>query len=174
MKFIPRQVSVVVDPGSGFLFVHACYVIFLTQTGEMRVVLLVLMAVAVFGSAISEEIDEDQWWYAPSRKAPLYQHKYQGLREQLIRVAAKQGEDMRLPRDVLPDSYNIRLLPFIEVNNFTTDGYIEIFVDCKSATRNISMNAADLTINEASIKVYISDEPPYSLDLTFDFCFVIF
>jgi aminopeptidase N len=45
------------------------------------------------------------------------------------------------------------LLPFIEVGKFTTDGYIEILVECKKVTSSISMNAAALTIDTASITV---------------------
>ncbi len=113
-----------------------------------------LLAVAV-GSAIGRETMEGEGpsWYAPSRKASLYADKYQGQLEQLMRAAARQDEDIRLPRDILPISYNIRLLPFIEVGNFTTHGYIEILVECKVATRNISLNAAELAIDWSSAKV---------------------
>lgn len=122
----------------------------------MRVVVLFgLLLIAAIGMAVEELKTEEggRWWYAPSRKAPLYEHKYQGIRDQLVRAAAKQGEDMRLPTDVLPTSYTIRLLPFIEVGKFTTDGYIEILVECKKVTSSISMNAADLTIDNKTITV---------------------
>ena len=122
----------------------------------MRVVVLFgLLLIAAIGMAVGELTtgEGDRWWYAPSRKAPLYEQKYQGIRDQLVRAAARQGEDMRLPTDVVPTSYTIRLLPFIEVGNFTTDGYIEILVECKIATSSISMNAADLTIDDKTITV---------------------
>ncbi|XP_032798708.2 aminopeptidase N [Daphnia magna] len=123
----------------------------------MKAVLLGLLLAAVFAIAVGELLqstkEESRWWYAPSRKAPLYEHKYQGLRERLVRAAAAQTVNMRLPRDVLPSSYTIRLLPFIEEGNFTTDGYIEILIDCKTATSNISMNAAELDIMQESIQV---------------------
>lgn len=115
----------------------------------MRIVFLLL--VAAVATAMCEKMARNQEpeWYAPSRKAPLFAHKYQGLLKQLT----KQGEEMRLPRDVLPVMYDIHLLPFIEEGNFTTDGYIEITIDCKVETKNISLNAAELTINSADIKV---------------------
>ena len=119
----------------------------------MRVVLFGLLLVAAIGMAVGELKTESRWWHAPSRKAPLYEHKYQGIRDQLVRAAARQGEDMRLPRDVLPTSYTIQLLPLFEEGNFTTEGYIEIVVECKIPTVNISMNAADLKINITSINV---------------------
>ena len=61
--------------------------------------------------------------------------------------------DMRLPKNVLPNSYDIKLIPIIEEGNFTTIGYIEILVDCFETTSNISMNSADISINQSSILV---------------------
>ncbi|XP_046631005.1 aminopeptidase N-like [Daphnia pulicaria] len=90
-----------------------------------------------------------RWWYTPSRKAHIYRHKY----PKNIQAQPRQGEDLRLPGDVLPRLYNVRLLPFIEVGNWTTDGYVEIFLDCIISTVNISMNSLDLTIDPASITV---------------------
>lgn len=62
-------------------------------------------------------------------------------------------EVYRLPGDLLPSSYTIRLLPFLDEGNFTTDGYIEILVDCVADTNNIVMNSLDITINVLSISV---------------------
>jgi hypothetical protein len=71
------------------------------------------------------EEEEDLWWWAPSQKAHFYSHKYEPKLQQLSRLAAKQGEDFRLPRDILPSLYSLQLLPFIEVGNFTTNGYFK-------------------------------------------------
>ncbi|KAI9551545.1 hypothetical protein GHT06_021878 [Daphnia sinensis] len=90
-----------------------------------------------------------RWWYTPSQKAHIYRHKY----PKNIAAQPRQGEDLRLPGDILPRLYTIRLLPFIEVGNWTTDGYVEILVDCVISTVNISMNSLDLTIDLASITV---------------------
>ncbi|XP_046441609.1 aminopeptidase Ey-like [Daphnia pulex] len=67
-------------------------------------------------------------------------------------LTADEG-DMRLPKNFLPISYDIKLIPIIEEGNFTTIGYIEILVDCLETTSNISMNSADITINQPSILV---------------------
>ena len=61
--------------------------------------------------------------------------------------------NMRLPKSVLPSSYDIKLFPIIEEGNFTTMGYIEILVDCFEITSNISMNSADIDIDQSSISV---------------------
>lgn len=91
-----------------------------------RALILLLLACLSAGTSTSwqkqEEVDEDRWWYAPSRKAHLHAHKYEQKLQQLNFATARQGEDFRLPRDVIPTLYNLRLLPFIEVGNFTTSG----------------------------------------------------
>lgn len=90
-----------------------------------------------------------RWWYTPSRKAYVHRHKYPITN----RILFKSGENLRLPGNILPRSYNIRLLPFIQVGNWTTDGYVEIFVDCMEPIINLSMNSLDLIIDKASITV---------------------
>lgn len=69
-----------------------------------------------------------------------------------ITVMADEG-GMRLPKNILPISYDIQLLPIIEEGNFTTPGFLEILVDCIEATSAISMNSADISIDESSIMV---------------------
>lgn len=62
-------------------------------------------------------------------------------------------EKYRLPGDLLPSFYAIRLLPFLEEGNFTTSGHIEILVDCVQDTKNIVLNSADITFDVLSISV---------------------
>ena len=88
-------------------------------------------------------------WYTPSRKAHLYSRKVPSSQ---LTAGARQGEALRLPGDIIPISYNIRLLPFIG-GNFSTDGYVEILVQCVRNAPNISLNSADIDINVASISV---------------------
>jgi hypothetical protein len=91
-------------------------------------------------------------WYTPSRKAHLYSRKVPSSQ---LAAGARQGEALRLPGDIIPISYNIRLLPFIG-GNFSTDGYVEILVQCVRNAPNISLNSADIDINVASISVTLS------------------
>lgn len=67
----------------------------------------------------------------------------------------ESGDLWRLRNDIIPVSYNIRLLPFIEENNFTTDGYVEMIVDCERETNYISFNTAEIDLDKASVKVFI-------------------
>ena len=46
-------------------------------------------------------------------------------------------EIYRLPDDLLPSVYTLRLLPFLDEDNFTTDGHVTIFVDCVSDTKTL-------------------------------------
>ena len=95
-----------------------------------------------------------RWWYAPSRKAPFLAEKYKKqLKREKVLKAYEEDLIERLPTDVLPYDYVVQLLPFLDEDNFTTHGSIDIFVDCFNATQNITMNAAELTIDKDSIKV---------------------
>lgn len=59
----------------------------------------------------------------------------------------------RLPQDLEPITYSIRLLPFIEENNFTTDGFVEIVFNCLVSTPYIIFNAAEIDLNNESVSV---------------------
>jgi hypothetical protein len=111
---------------------------------------------------VPEPEDGSTWWYTPSRKAHIHKHRYskaiRNLQQEYNkkRTNNKQGEDTRLPGDIIPITYNIRMLPFVELiasGNFTTDGYVEIVAECVRATSNISINSADLDIKIGTISV---------------------
>ena len=112
-------------------------------------------------AVVPDPVDGSRWYYTPSRKAHIYRHKYPSVAS-IKEKQTKQGEDMRLSGDLRPLFYNVKVLPFIEVGNFTTDGYVEITFNCIRATSNISMNAVELTIDRSSVVV--------SLFTTLNFC----
>ncbi|XP_058791213.1 aminopeptidase N [Phymastichus coffea] len=58
--------------------------------------------------------------------------------------------DVRLPKSVLPDSYEIRLVPFIWPGNFTFNGEVKIVMNVTEDTRKIMLHAVDMTIDEDS------------------------
>ena len=114
---------------------------------------------------VPEPEDGTPWWYTPSRKAHMFKHRYQPAIRQLHQshnekqVETKQGEDMRLPGDIIPINYNVRMFPFVELiesGNYTTDGYVEILVQCLKATSNISINSAELYIEKETISACFS------------------
>ena len=64
------------------------------------------------------------------------------------------GEEWFLPKHLVPEWYNIRLLPFLdEGGNFTTDGHVEIFVHCLQNTTSVVLNVAEITIVRNSVTV---------------------
>ena len=64
------------------------------------------------------------------------------------------GEEWFLPKNLVPEWYNIRLLPFLdEGGNFTTDGHVEIFVHCLQNTTSVVLNVAEITIVRHSVTV---------------------
>ena len=62
-------------------------------------------------------------------------------------------KEYRLPGDLLPSVYTLRMFPILEVGNFTTDGYVDIFVTCIKNTNSIVLNSIDITVNRLSITV---------------------
>ena len=75
------------------------------------------------------------------------------LDEQTRDWSFKVDENWRLPRNLVPVSYNVRLLPFIEVGNFTTDGYVKMVVRCVQSTSTITFSSADITLDRLSVTV---------------------
>lgn len=59
--------------------------------------------------------------------------------------------DVRLPLNVKPDTYYLKLTPYIFEGNFTFDGEISIVVTVKNETKQITFHGVDLTYH--SIKV---------------------
>ncbi|XP_011860720.1 PREDICTED: aminopeptidase 2-like [Vollenhovia emeryi] len=68
----------------------------------------------------------------------------------------------RLPDNVVPVHYGIELIPYIEEDNFTFDGKSHIIIEVRRATRDLSLHALDLTINEEATSVVRSDIITYA------------
>ncbi|XP_075230574.1 aminopeptidase N-like [Lycorma delicatula] len=62
--------------------------------------------------------------------------------------------NVRLPRSVIPDSYNIELLPFIWEKNFTFNGQISIIVNVTEVTNNITLHVCDLEILNTNVTLH--------------------
>jgi len=78
--------------------------------------------------------EEELWWA----------QKYQGRLKEMERASQRQDGDLRLPRDVIPISYDITLIPILEVGNFTTHGTVDIRVKCETNnTQQIVLHSAN-------------------------------
>ncbi|XP_029162416.1 aminopeptidase N-like [Nylanderia fulva] len=60
----------------------------------------------------------------------------------------KKKIDVRLPKAVVPDSYELWLIPFIWEGNFTFHGEVKILVNVTSDTNNVTLHAVDMMIDE--------------------------
>lgn len=59
--------------------------------------------------------------------------------------------DARLPRSVVPVSYDIRLVPFLIVDNFTFNGEVSIVVNVVENCNNITLHAAAITVHDVKL-----------------------
>lgn len=78
----------------------------------------------------------------------------------LIQVTAqKTGKsvakytDWRLPHWLLPRHYKLRLLPFLQDGNFTTQGQVEILLECMEPTQMIVLHMAEISIANDGLQV---------------------
>ena len=61
--------------------------------------------------------------------------------------------DVRLPKNLRPLHYDIRLLPWMEEGNFTINGFIHILIECIQNTNKIVLHSTDIEIDRVSVKV---------------------
>jgi aminopeptidase N len=61
--------------------------------------------------------------------------------------------DVRLPRAVKPDSYEIKIIPFIYEGNFTFSGKVSVIVNVTETTSNITLHFNDIKIYEDTVTV---------------------
>lgn len=76
---------------------------------------------------------------------------FQPTTTEVTRIAGDDDLDVRLPRSVVPHSYKLKLVPFLQEGNFTFHGDVEILVNVTSDTSNITLHAADLVIDRVSV-----------------------
>ena len=70
-----------------------------------------------------------------------------------VRNSSPKYTDWRLPRWVLPRNYKLRLLPYLEEGNFTTDGQVDILLECMEETKLIVLHIAEITIVKDGLQV---------------------
>ena len=64
-------------------------------------------------------------------------------------LSSKKKLDVRLPRAVVPDSYELKLIPFIWEGNFTFNGEVKILVNVTEDTKSVALHAVDMIIDES-------------------------
>lgn len=63
--------------------------------------------------------------------------------------------DVRLPTVVVPESYNLRIIPFLWAGNSTFDGQVDIIVNVTAPVDNITLHAVGLNMTECLVTRYI-------------------
>lgn len=66
--------------------------------------------------------------------------------------------DVRLPTAVVPDSYRLRIIPFLWAGNSTFDGQVDIVVNITAPVDNVTLHAVDLNVTECLVTRYTMDE----------------
>lgn len=59
--------------------------------------------------------------------------------------------DVRLPRDVVPESYYLKIVPYLWAGNSTFDGQVQIVVNVTAPVDNITLHAVDLNVTECVV-----------------------
>lgn len=62
--------------------------------------------------------------------------------------------DVRLPRAIRPISYDLKLVPFLIINNFTFKGETKIKLRILEDTMNITLHTVQLEIQESDVSVH--------------------
>lgn len=65
--------------------------------------------------------------------------------------------DYRLPTTILPESYDIYLTPYLEVDNFVFSGEVYIVMTVVNETSQIVLHAYELTIEQIAVYVNVID-----------------
>lgn len=61
--------------------------------------------------------------------------------------------DVRLPKSLVPDYYEIHIIPFIFEGNFTFHGVVDIIINVTEVTSDIKLHVDDIAINQSSLTV---------------------
>jgi hypothetical protein len=64
-----------------------------------------------------------------------------------------QKTDILLPRHLIPEYYKLQLIPFLIPDNYTVGGYVEIVVKCEVAGKNVTLHAANITLDQSAISI---------------------
>lgn len=62
------------------------------------------------------------------------------------RTTPPVDKDVRLPRSVVPVTYNVSIIPFLVEGNFTFHGFVKILINITEDCGNITLHSTDLDI----------------------------
>lgn len=70
---------------------------------------------------------------------------------EVAKTDSPEDSDVRLPTSIVPHSYKLKLIPFLQEGNFTFQGEVQILVNVTSTTSNITLHADELLIDSVSV-----------------------
>ncbi|CRK96557.1 CLUMA_CG010037, isoform A [Clunio marinus] len=75
----------------------------------------------------------------------------------------KYAQDLRLPRSIIPISYDIVLLPLLSGENFTSTGEVAIKIKILESCKNVTLHSNTLSIvwNDSQIQKLDNDDKPF-------------
>ncbi|XP_052869863.1 aminopeptidase N [Anopheles cruzii] len=79
---------------------------------------------------------------------------------------SEPSENLRLPRSIEPIAYDIQLTPWLEEDNFTFTGTVEILIRVKERCNNVTLHAAALRIFDATVARHRIASPEDPADLS--------
>ena len=68
-------------------------------------------------------------------------------------ITESRIDDVRIPVDLRPEEYRVRLIPYIFTNNFTFDGFVAVNLTVDSATDKIYLHSKEQTLWEDTLTV---------------------
>lgn len=71
-------------------------------------------------------------------------------------------KDVRLPTDIKPERYNLKLTPYIFDGNFTFDGECSVIVSAVNDTNKVTFHGVELTFHRINLFV-MSDRRPVTI-----------
>lgn len=72
-------------------------------------------------------------------------------------VRTRSSIYVRLPSSVLPDAYDVSIIPFLREGNFTFIGVVHIVVNVTIPTYNITLHSAELEVSDTNLSRIVSD-----------------
>lgn len=73
--------------------------------------------------------------------------------QEVVTSTVEKKLNVRLPKSVFPEAYEIRIIPFIVDGNFTFHGEVRILVNVSEDTSNITLHFDDIIVDYSSLHV---------------------
>lgn len=94
--------------------------------------------------------------YGENRTKTTLLERSDGAASQDGNKNAEANVGLRLPRSIVPISYDLKLIPFLFDGNFTFNGEVKILINVTETCRNITLHAVALNIYSHDVSVSLA------------------